>query len=155
MVLACELDGNGEPIKKYEFENSFKAGDGYTVLMQAYGDSLYIVDSRWSGTGDDQTQQLELMRWDLDTRELETLFSGPADFAVREFYVTDSDVLFSDSYSGKIYAYDLDGGEVSVFLDMNVNAMLSIGNGIFVGQVRNEDDPRRGFFGKDRFGQNV
>ena len=138
-VFAYSLEGDDDCIKIYE---KYVPNTYYTsVRMRAYNDALYIMNRSGDVTGDKPC--LELYKWNINTHDIETLYTGEVPFSAWEFYIIDDGILISESTGGKIYFYSFEEQTISDYLDFNGESedfdYISISNGFFIGQIPDDD----------------
>ena len=117
-IYAYSLDSGGEDFVILDYEST----DWIDARTQLYGNSMYIFlldRSKEDGTS-------KLLKWDVETHELETLFDGKTPFAPTvDFWATEEGVFligttFNDPVTDKegngvwernVYFYDFSAGE--------------------------------------------
>ena len=158
-ILAYDLNSSEEGITVYEKDY----GDTvYRPIIQAYENYLYIMlpigERQWQieagMSREEHDPALELYRWNIETRELETLYNGdvPFDTDMGELHIMDDGILISGGiidYNNPyfladwdIYRYDFESKEISQYLELNGKGFYSVQmvNGLFVGSMFGDMD---------------
>lgn len=137
-----------------------------SIKTQLYRDSLYIMTDDSSG----DRNKLIFRRWDVESHEMETVFSGEVAFEIEyEFWATDDGILLAgyvvtgtdedgngNSWEDSVYFYDFTSGEFSEaypYYPGKDSLITGFTDGLFI--VKTYKDNEIGIIAMDFAGQAV